>query len=164
MRDCGWLAKTSCLLRYLADATPDQAQAIVTEFKSRLKLANDDAKALRFALENYEKLCNAQSLPWSRLQPILINDAIAVAVELLQATPVNDSARQYIEEKLALPGETLNPPAFFTGNDLLELGCKPGPLIRQILLTARALQLDDKLVSRNQALEWAKERVWEQQK
>ena len=55
--------------------------------------------------------------------------------------------------------EALLPPPILTGDDLIALGLKPGPVFRQLLEAAREEQLEGKLTSREQAVEWVRERI-----
>lgn len=159
MQACGWRAKASCLLLKLELASKDLVAGTVQALKSRLKLANDDAKAIKFSLGNLESLQQAESLPWSQLQPLLISPWIRDAQELLQASDDWSSAREHIEEKLQLAPELLDPKPLITGNDLIEQGIKPGPQIKQLLDQVRKMQLDGELASQQAALEFAHTRI-----
>ncbi|MCJ7832949.1 MAG: polynucleotide adenylyltransferase, partial [Deltaproteobacteria bacterium] len=51
-----------------------------------------------------------------------------------------------------------NPP-LVSGKDLIELGLTPGPLFKTVLSEIQEAQLEGKISSREQALEWAKSRL-----
>ncbi|MBW8883980.1 MAG: CCA tRNA nucleotidyltransferase, partial [Planctomycetia bacterium] len=59
-------------------------------------------------------------------------------------------------EKLGLPAEVLNPPPLITGDDLKQLGLPPGPAYRKLLDAVRDAQLDNKITTRDEALELAR--------
>lgn len=159
MQACGWRGKAASLLFNLGAASAGSVSKTVSLVKSRLKLANDDAKAIKFALESLERLQQAPLLAWSELQPLLISQWIQDAVDLLHASKDWSNARDYIEEKLRQSPENLNPLPLISGNDLLDLGIRPGPQIKQLLEQVRVLQLDGKLASQQAALEYARERL-----
>ena len=54
--------------------------------------------------------------------------------------------------------EPLIPPPLITGRDLIALGLKPGPRFKEILEAVQSRQLEGKLRTPEEALEWA-ERV-----
>lgn len=51
------------------------------------------------------------------------------------------------------------PPPLITGHDLLALGMKPGPALGQLLREVEEQQLEDKLRTRGDALEFARARL-----
>jgi poly(A) polymerase len=54
------------------------------------------------------------------------------------------------------PREILDPPPLVTGNDLIELGLRPGPRFKQMLEEVRDAQLNGDLTDRTAAVEWVK--------
>ena len=59
---------------------------------------------------------------------------------------------------LRLGEEGIRPPRLITGDDLLALGHRPGPLYRQILEAIEEAQLDRRVASREEALALVRER------
>ncbi len=57
------------------------------------------------------------------------------------------------------PPEEVHPARLLTGDDLIDLGLKPGPRFKEILETAEDAQLDGKIVTRDEALRWAREHL-----
>ncbi|MGA7221788.1 MAG: CCA tRNA nucleotidyltransferase [Candidatus Acidiferrales bacterium] len=57
------------------------------------------------------------------------------------------------------PPEEVHPARLLTGDDLIGLGLKPGPRFKEILETAEDAQLDGKIVTRDEALRWAREHL-----
>ena len=55
--------------------------------------------------------------------------------------------------------EPLIPKPFVTGHDLIALGLKPGPRIGELLEAAQTRQLEGGFTGREEALEWAREKV-----
>ena len=55
--------------------------------------------------------------------------------------------------------EPLIPPPLVTGRDLIAMGLKPGPPFRELLESVQTEQLEGRLLEREQALEWVKQRL-----
>ena len=56
-------------------------------------------------------------------------------------------------------GDRVNPPQLLGGKDLLQLGFAPGPGISKALQELRTLQLEEKILNREDALAWLKARA-----
>jgi len=63
--------------------------------------------------------------------------------------------RKFVEET---PPEAVRPPRLVTGDDLKSLGLPPGPAYRQIIEAVEEAQLEGRLSTREQALQFARER------
>jgi poly(A) polymerase len=64
----------------------------------------------------------------------------------------------FVKEKLeAFARERIKPAPLLKGQDLIGLGLAPGPLFGKILNEAYDLQLDEKLRTRDEALDYVKE-------
>jgi poly(A) polymerase len=67
---------------------------------------------------------------------------------------------EFLKAKAAeMPPEVLKPAPLLTGHDLLALGFKPGPTVGQILHEVEEMQLEERLKTRAEALEFARSRV-----
>ena len=96
------------------------------------------------------------ALPWSRLQPLLIDDGAGELLDLAQAhaeswqRPVAqiDECRR----RLTAPPEELNPPPLLTGADLIARRVPRGEIYRRLLEQIRAEQLDGQLATKDDAL------------
>ncbi|MHC4914835.1 MAG: CCA tRNA nucleotidyltransferase [Planctomycetota bacterium] len=64
-------------------------------------------------------------------------------------------ARRKLRE---LPPEALRPPRLVTGNDLLEMGFRQGPLIGRVLRELEEEQLESRVNTRRAALAWVRRR------
>ena len=83
--------------------------------------------------------------------------AICHGVLVLARTQVDardTSDLEYCRQKLALPSDELNPPPLVTGDDLIALGYKPGPLFGTILKDVEDRQLEGALVDAAGAVEY----------
>ncbi len=65
----------------------------------------------------------------------------------------------FVAEKLqALPEEEIRPRPLITGDDLIAGGYQPGPRFKEMLSACEDAQLEGELHTKEQALEWVKER------
>lgn len=66
-------------------------------------------------------------------------------------------AYEFIQRFLAeTPPEQVRPPRLVTGNDLKDMGIRPGPRFKEILLAVEEAQLDGRFSDRQSALEFAR--------
>lgn len=164
-----WLARLASLYWPLVsemgdgESEIDVVKRFTIELKQRLKLANEEVEAVRFALEAQPVLTQAPASLWSRVQPLLIKPHIHTALALLETRQqMNLELTQplkWLRERMRWSEDKLNPPAFLDGRELQQAGLSPGPEFRLILQEARDLQLDGELRDRAAALNWLRERI-----
>ena len=98
---------------------------------------------------------------WPRLQRVLIHKRIEELLELAEAvarTVDGDAGEIHAcRQRLSLPPHELNPAPLITGDDLRQIGMKPGPRFRRILEVVRDAQLNGEIQTRQQALELAEQ-------
>lgn len=158
----GWQARLAAVL-WAAATVGDETARSLANLKSRLRFSNDEIAAIRFAIQTQHKLQQANELPWSQVQPLMVSTGIVVAVELLelrvavaeaQSRPLN-----WIKERLLWPEQVLNPPPLVDGRDLMAQGLKPSPKFKQLLQTVRDMQLDQQLLTKCEAIHWIKSQM-----
>ena len=66
-----------------------------------------------------------------------------------------DFVRRFLRET---PPEEVRPPRLVTGEDLMAMGLKPGPLFKEILQAVEEGQLEGRLVRREEALDFVRRR------
>ncbi len=124
----------------------------------RWRLSNAQADRCAWLVEHGAALRDAPSVPWSRLQPLLIAEGIEDLLALEEAAALAaGNATDHVawcRQRLAQPRETLDPPPLLTGDDLLRHGLAAGPIYRVLLDEVRRAQLDGQLDSREAALAW----------
>lgn len=156
VRSRDWRVRFAALL--LAVDLPGERKQRIESIKSRLRFANDDSRAIRFALESYSTLCHARRLRWSQVQPLMIHPDLGVAVDLLTALSrlgeVDQDTLAWLIDRMNWSAEEMNPPPLVTGKELIEEGWRPGPEFREVLAKVRAQQLDGELTSTRAATEW----------
>lgn len=130
----------------------------------RLKLSNDELEKTAWLVRQQDALREPDKLSLSQLKRLLAHPFHDDLLALMRATLFAERAdlhpvlfcEQFLE---ATPPEVLNPPPLVTGNDLIALGLKPGPLFKQLLDEARDAQLNGELTDRDAALEWVRQRL-----
>lgn len=160
------IARTLAVLTNLqAPSFPLALAALLQEFADskkaravcrRWKLSNDDTDRTAWLVANYGVLPRAAAMPWSALQPLMIHAGI---FELLswEETAASLAGRSldfvaFCREKLDQPRELLDPLPLLTGDDLVVMGLKTGPVYKRLLDRIRAAQLDGELTTKQAAV------------
>lgn len=122
----------------------------------QLKLSNNDRKSMEWIAKNLVTLRNANELPFSEVQPLLVCEWIGEALALLEAIlreeQANTDALQFCHEQLRLPPETLDPEPFIGGQDLAGMGLSPGPAFAEHIKRVRIAQLNGQIHSKEEAI------------
>ena len=141
-------------LAALTHRMPDLRQVVI--LCRRWKLTNDETERAQWLTEHSKSLDAAGTMPWPRLQRLLIHDGAGELVSLQAArAAAGEATLESVErcrEYLAWPPEKLNPPPLITGDDLLAHKVPRGPLYRVLLDQVRDAQLDGNIASRDEAL------------
>ncbi len=120
------------------------------------RLSRHDAGRTSWLLAHWGALNAARRMPWSKLQPLLVDEGAAELVVLHDALAhLGDCAPEEVEycrKKLALPPHELDPSPLLTGHGLISKGIKPGPLYARVLQQVRDAQLDGKVADHATAL------------
>ena len=161
-----WRTRLRWLETLGSDGSFEQAAAIllaklmkvqgVKPTVERWKLANHEAEAIEWFEKNVLKLSRAHQVPWSDVQPLLINKHAAEAVTLarIQFGAEHEGVR-FCQQRMEWDTERLNPKPFVDGKDLQECGIEAGPMLGKVLRAVRNAQLDGELESKQQAIEFA---------
>jgi poly(A) polymerase len=65
------------------------------------------------------------------------------------------STYEYAQQQLhSMPPEAIRPAPLITGRDLIEAGYKPGPRFKEVLGAVEDAQLEGRLLSREEAMEF----------
>ncbi|MBY0457522.1 MAG: CCA tRNA nucleotidyltransferase [Gemmataceae bacterium] len=129
---------------------------VAEEVGLRLKLSNVELGRARWLVEMQSALVDAPAMRPSALYPILIHPGARELLALHRATALaegrNDDHAAFCERVLRDSSpEELNPPPLVTGEDLIALGLKPGPVFKRLLEAVRAAQLDGLARSKEEA-------------
>ena len=162
-----WKTRLRWMKQLGDDGTFEQAASIllsmlikvdgIEPIVDRWKLSNQEAKTIEWIETHLLSLTRAHQLPWSTVQPLLIQEQakIALAVAEIQFGAHHEGV-QYCQRKLSLEKELLDPTPLLGGNDLFKLGLRSGPIFSTILKAVRRAQLDGEIETVEQAVELAK--------
>ncbi|MFY9251908.1 MAG: CCA tRNA nucleotidyltransferase [Fuerstiella sp.] len=123
-----------------------------------LKLSNEETDCICWLADSALVCRNANRLPLHIIKPLLHDSRSPLLLDLLAAQAFSrlqspeDAVflTRYLEHTTT---DALNPPPFVDGADLKQLGIQPGPIFKQLLTTIRNEQLDEILLTREQAIE-----------
>ncbi|HUI92107.1 MAG TPA: CCA tRNA nucleotidyltransferase [Chitinivibrionales bacterium] len=127
----------------------------------RLKAPSALIESVCDVIANHMNFINVRKMRLSTLKRFLARPTLADELEVHRvdclASHGDISNYTFIKEKQAeMPVEEIKPKALINGKDLIELGYKPGPIFGKILGEAYDLQLENKLQTRDEAIEWVK--------
>lgn len=130
----------------------------------RLRFTNDQIEKIVRCVSEHMRFQFVKEMRPAKLKRILARDTFPEELELHRidcaSSHRNMENYEFLKAKAAeLPPEELKPKPFLDGHDLLALGLTPGPKVGQILREVEELQLEERLKSREEALEFAKSRV-----
>ena len=138
--------------------------AAVRDLGRGFRFTNKEIDRAAWLVEQVPIMEQAVSLPWPQLQRVLVHDGAAELMALAVASFGEDHASvQSCRQRLALPGEALNPPPLLTGDDLVAHGLKPGKYFGQLLKQLRDAQLEKMVCDHQAALAWVDRWMAEQQ-
>ncbi|MCA9174493.1 MAG: CCA tRNA nucleotidyltransferase [Planctomycetales bacterium] len=147
------------------------SQQQLDDLTARWRLSNHEVKELRRLMRDVPRLMRADQLNWPELQRILAEDCGPPAPEPTHsvAGPALRAARVIVavrggdrgvvtaEQAIRSPREQWDPPRLVSGDDLRDLGMRPGPRFRDILEQLRDEQLLGNATTREALLAIAKE-------
>ena len=145
----------------------DRVGAEMTEsILRRLRFPNDTIAQVVTCVAEHMRMQHVQEMRPAKVKRILQRETFATELELHRIDCVSshgDLGNYHFLKKAAtdLPPEVVKPVPWLTGHDVLALGVTRGPVVGQILREAEELQLEERLRSRPEALDWARARVAE---
>ncbi len=124
-----------------------------------LRLSNVERERITWLVAFHQYLGEAKKLREAKLKRMLAQPGIDELLALHRAdalastgdTEHVDYCAYYIENQPAGP---INPPPLLTGHDLVRHGLEPGARFAVILETIREAQLEGKVQSKREALDW----------
>jgi poly(A) polymerase len=128
----------------------------------RLKLSNEKRNRIVDIVSNHMRFIHAQEMREAKLRKMLQRDTFLDELEMHRADCLASHGSleiyDFLKERFeSLSAEEIKPAPLIGGHDLIGLGLEPGPLFREILGAVEELQLEGKLNSSEEAIEWIKE-------
>jgi poly(A) polymerase len=135
--------------------------AMAHEICRRLNFSNDDTEQIEALVANHMRFKDVERMKASTLKKFLRLPRFDEHMELHRmdcgASHGGLQCYEFVAEKLRnTPPEEIRPEPLLSGRELIELGYKPGPRFKDILSAVEDAQLEGKLRSRDEALEWVK--------
>ncbi len=125
----------------------------------RLRFSRDEIDATVEAVDQHMVFKDVQKMRVSKLKRFMsrphFDDELALhKVDCASSHGALDNYDFLLAKREEFANEPLIPPPLVTGNDVLALGWKPGPIVGQILEAVQTRQLERALSSREEALDW----------
>ena len=144
------------------DGHVEVGEAIATDLCRRLKMSNDDTEQIVALVGNHMRFGDTFKMKESTLKRFMRLPRFEEHLELhridVLASNGNLAVHAFLSQTLAdTPQSEMRPAPLVTGHDLIEMGHKPGPKFREILAALEDLQLEGKLKTRDEALQYVRE-------
>jgi len=130
----------------------------------RLRMSNAEKERITWLVKMHLYLRHAQEMRVSKLKRLFAHEGYPELAELYKVDSLASTANlddynfcQNMFEELKV--EEIKPEPLITGNDLIALGLKPGPIFSKILDAIKDEQLEQKITTKEEALKKAKEFV-----
>ena len=146
--------------RYLAEWLKQiNVRRMVKAMRQALKISNEEADMMEGTLYGVELLLTDRSPSVSKLKRFLARPTAALSRSLIDALPLDRETAAYretLQQQLRdLEQTEYAPTPFITGDDLTAAGLQPGPMFKRVLEQVYDAQLEDRVTSKDQAMELA---------
>ena len=127
----------------------------------RLRMSNEDTEQIAALVANHMRFADAPKMKESTLKRFLrlarFNEHMALHRLDVLASFGDLTVYDLLRERMAsTPPEQIRPQPLLTGDDLIAAGYPPGPRFKEILSAVEDAQLEGKLRTREEALEFAR--------
>ena len=134
---------------------------IAEEICTRLRFSNHDTDQVLALVDNHMRFGHVARMKESTLKKFMrlpgFDEHLALHRADSLASHGNLSTYDFLQKKLAeIPPENIRPSALMTGDDLIAAGYVPGPRFGEILGAVEDAQLEGRLLSREDALEFVR--------
>ena len=155
-RPCDSFAVT---LACVALVSSDSKQ-VLRQTSKDWKLSSEETRQATSAVLHHTTLIDAAELPWSKVQPVLVNRDREIVFSVASAVAIakdhDQAGLDKVREALQWSPDLLNPPPLITGDDLRDRGIPAGPMYRIVLQEVRDRQLNRQIETADQAWETVK--------
>ncbi len=127
----------------------------------RLRFSNDETEQILALVDNHMRFAHADRMNESTLKKFLRMPGFEEHLELhrLDCTASNGNLGSYefVRQKLAsMPPEVMRPAPLVSGTDLIAAGYEPGPRFKEIIGAVEDAQLENRLHSNQDAMEFVR--------
>ena len=142
----------------LAAFVQNKAPGIISRWRGALCLSNDHCGALRGVLDNLPMALSWPTLGVAKRKRLLAQPLWPQVLLLLRALShwgaVGSLAEAIDDQSRVLIDQGVCPTPWIDGNDLIALGYKPGPSFGRLLDGVYDEQLEGRVTSRQEAVDW----------
>jgi poly(A) polymerase len=134
---------------------------MAAEICRRLRFSNDETAQILALVDNHMRFGQIERMNQSTLKKFLRLPDFEEHLELHRIDCLSShgqlDAYEYSREQLrSMPAEAIRPEALITGRDLIEAGYEPGPRFKEVLGAVEDAQLEGRLTSREEAMEFVR--------
>jgi poly(A) polymerase len=132
---------------------------MAAEICRSLRFSNDETDQILALVDNHMRFADVQRMKESTLKKFLRLPGFDEHLEqhridCLSSNGITESY-EYAREKLkSMPPEAIRPEPLLNGRDLIEAGYEPGPRFKEILGAVEDAQLEGRLTTTNEAMEF----------
>jgi len=139
-----------------------QVQRAVNAIRQTLRISNDESDAMLGTMLGAGQMLDGDALPTvAQMKRFLATATAGSAIELLRAIarvgPLAQRVEQLMVELARLRATEVAPLPLLTGDDLTAAGFNPGPIFKRVLSAVYDAQLEDRVTTKEQAMEMARE-------
>jgi poly(A) polymerase len=143
------------------DGHVDVGVKMAEEICRRLRFSNDDTEQILALIANHMRFAHAMRMSQSTLKKFLRLPRFEEHLELhrldCQASHGDLTTYNFTHEQMvSIPPENIRPTPLLTGDDLIALGLEPGPRFKQILSAVEDAQLEGRLQSKDEAIQFVR--------
>lgn len=134
---------------------------------SRLRFSNREIDDVVSCVENHMKFANVREMRIGKLKQFVSRSNFPVELDLhridCMASHRNLSLFRFLKKRLNdFQKEELKPKPFVSGNDLIVMGIPPSPVMKEILSDVYLEQLEGRLRTKEEMLDWVKKKYKDQ--
>jgi poly(A) polymerase len=139
----------------------DVGVCMARDITRRLRFSNEDGEQIVALVANHMRFKDVEQMRASTLKRFIRQPRFEEHLELHRLDCLSSHRRLesygFVSQVLAeTPAEQIRPPRLLTGDDLLEMGYKPGPVFREILNAVEDAQLEGQIQTKDEAREYAR--------
>ncbi len=144
--------------------THEQKSAeMAAEIMKRLRMSSKSTEIVVHAVRNHMRFAHVMEMRPAKWKRLLAEESFALENELHRIDCMSSHGKTdcfiFLLDKMGEQSNEIKlPPPLVTGADLIALGMKPGPEFKEILGRITDLQLEGRLSSKDEALEWIRRR------
>jgi poly(A) polymerase len=127
----------------------------------RLRFSREQSGQILALVENHLRFKDVREMRESTLKRFMRLERFEEHLELHRLDCLSSHRNlenyEYVRQKMEeMTVEEIRPQRLLTGDDLIEMGLKPGPQFSEILRAAEDAQLEGEIHTREEALDWAR--------